>query len=94
MSDSILQKLAAEALQIQDACNLCALVGRFDEVLKELHRHPQCKGTDWINHHPVTLVWLDKLCDLSGLPRTFPDAAYNAVYDWAERKNNGRDDHH
>lgn len=62
-----LKELAQEALYIQDACNLCGLAQRFAEVMIELNRHPDSTGTDWVNQHCITRLWIDKFVSLSRL---------------------------
>lgn len=62
-----LKELAQEALDIQDACNLCGLAQRFAEVMIELNRHPDSTGTDWVNQHCITRLWIDKFVSLSRL---------------------------
>ena len=84
MEVKTLKELAAEALSIQDACNLCGLAQRFAKVQIELGEYT--KGTEERNRHPITVLWLDKFNSLAGIQamegrsseRT--DTAYNAVY--------------
>jgi len=65
-----LQHAAVVSLQIQDAVNLSAVVLEFNEVLRET-MWPEARarglGTQWINQHPITTLFLDKLCDLNGI---------------------------
>lgn len=68
-----LKLLAEEALAIQNACNLCGLSQRFAEVMVELNKNPY--GTDFTNQHPITKLWVDKLCHLSGME-------YKSNYDY------------
>lgn len=68
-----LKVLAQEALDIQNACNLCGLAQRFAEVMVELNKNDY--GTDFTNQHPITKLWVDKFCHLSGIE-------YNSNYDY------------
>jgi hypothetical protein len=61
--------LAQEAIDIQDACNLLGLSKGFakamQELKDELERLKQYTGTDQINTHPITVLWTNKLSNLS-----------------------------
>jgi hypothetical protein len=61
--------LAAEALTVQDACNLSGVVHAFAEVLDDLwqHAHAAGQGTNWVNCHPITRAFVGKLASLSRL---------------------------
>ncbi len=65
-----LQEAAKSALAVQDAVNLSAVVLEFNEVCREC-LWPAARerelGTSWINQHPITTVFLDKLCALNGV---------------------------
>ena len=65
--DEVLKNLANEAMQAQDACNLCALSQSFAKAMKALVEHPQSTGTDWVNQHPITKLWLSKFEHLAKL---------------------------
>lgn len=64
MSKTIKQ-LAQEALDCQNACNLCGVAQAFARAMIDLGEHT--KGTDERNQHPITRVWLDKLNSLAGI---------------------------
>lgn len=74
-----LPELARECLEIQDACNMRGLTRRFHEVLCELGQLPESTGSDWIHTHPITRLWMDKLCDLCGIVRELNTDDYDAV---------------
>jgi hypothetical protein len=63
-----LQQLAAEALAVQDACNLCGVAQGFARAMIDLRAH--CNGTGDNNRHAIVTLWLDKLADLNGRPET------------------------
>jgi hypothetical protein len=69
VADETMQRLAKRALEVQDACNLCGVAQAFARDQLELSRSSQSTGTAWRNQHPITLLWLDKLCHLSGYPQ-------------------------
>lgn len=57
--------LLAEAYQVQDACNLSGVVHSFALAITRLRElHPD-KGTDFINGHPVCVMYSDKIRHLS-----------------------------
>lgn len=74
-----LSSLAAEAIQVQDACNLSGVAHAFSRALDHLWAHARDgnHGTDWVNRHPITIAWVDKLAQLAGCQST-SDAAWNA----------------
>jgi hypothetical protein len=65
-----LKELAAEALSVQDACNLRGLGVRFGEVCGELGPAMQAAGlatdTEAVNRHPIMQVWVNKMAQLAG----------------------------
>ena len=65
--DDVPAALASEATRVQDACNLCGVAQSFARAMIALHDLPQCKGTEWLNNHPVTVLYVDKLASLSGI---------------------------
>lgn len=60
-----LKELAQEALNVQDACNLCGVAQSFARAMRDLGDHTN--GTDARNQHPITRVWLDKMNQLAGI---------------------------
>lgn len=67
--------LCAEALQIQDACNLYALANRFARVLEDLRANGVSMG-DAMREHPVTVLWVNKIDSLVSSSYRF-DKAYD-----------------
>jgi hypothetical protein len=65
-----------EALYSQKASNLGALVHGFSRVITQLQAQArvQGKGTDWINGHPVCVLFADQLRALSGYGPTYVEA--------------------
>lgn len=60
-----IRQLAAEAMAIQNACNLCGLSQAFGRAMSRLLTLES--STAKVNTHVITRVWLDKLCSLSGV---------------------------
>jgi hypothetical protein len=59
-----LAQLAQEAIDVQDACNLSGVAQGFGRAIVEL-RHAIGGGSDGIRTHPITLLWIDKLTDMT-----------------------------
>lgn len=60
-----LKELAQEALDVQNACNLCGVVQSFARAMIDLG--PHLAGTEDRNTHFITRAWVDKLVSLSRL---------------------------
>lgn len=59
-----LKELAQEALEVQNACNLCGVAQSFARVMRDLNELGL--GTDRTNKHPIAILWADKIAQLSG----------------------------
>lgn len=59
---------AKAAIQVQDACNLTGVVRSFGEAMTAVRAYAteHGHGTDWINRHPVAVLFADKLADMTG----------------------------
>jgi hypothetical protein len=93
-ADELTLKLAKEAMAVPNACNLCGVAQRLARAMLALHGLD--KSACSTGRHPVTLLWVDKLQHLAGLPQQYklnddspPDAA-NA-YRACDELGNGRD---
>lgn len=65
-----LQEAAQTALDVQDACNLSGVVFAFSRILTEVlwpEAHSTGKGTDWVNTHPISVLFADKIAHLTGI---------------------------
>jgi len=71
------------AITIQDACNLSGVVIAFVTVLKKIRNEPECNGTDWINQHPISVMYADKIKSLTGAGDLF---SYGVAYDICKEK--------
>ncbi len=58
-------QLAAEALGVQDTCNLGGVSRSFAEVVSALHKVKTYSGTEWIRHHPVVILFVSKIASLT-----------------------------
>lgn len=63
-----LQRAATDALQCQNACNLSGVVHSWAEHLDALwaKAHDLGRGTDWVNTHPVNVLFASKVSALTG----------------------------
>lgn len=71
---------ANDALMVQNACNLSGVVRSFHRTLQDVLwpvAHEIGEGTHWVNTHPITRAYIDKLASLAGT-QSIPT---NEVYD-------------
>jgi len=57
-----------DALMVQSACNLSGVVHSFSEILSRLVKeaHEQGSGSDWINTHPLCVLFAEQIKHLAG----------------------------
>ena len=69
LEQKIIASMASDAIRVQDACNLIAVVGSFHTVIHDLWwvARKKDKGSDWVHAHPVTRAWADKIGSLTGV---------------------------
>lgn len=82
-----LQELAQEAIDVQNACNLLAVVNGMSRALSDLRGF--VSGSDELRNHPITLLWADKVSHLTGtqdIGNSVVMKAYAAAHDLAEGK--------
>jgi len=73
------------SLDVQMACNLSGVVHSFQTVLSELwaYAHENKKGTDWVNQHPVSVLFVDKMADLAQVDHSNHAEPFHSAYNWA-----------
>ncbi len=72
---------AETAVLCQDACNLSGVVHDFSRILSDVlwpMAREQEKGTDWVNQHPISKLFADKIVDLARV-REFDE--YSKAYE-------------
>ncbi len=82
------KELAAEALGVQDACNLSGVVVSFSNAIREVRARMEQEGkgsTDNINRHPICMLFADKISDLTGTRNASTPHMFKA-YDWAHNQ--------
>jgi hypothetical protein len=85
-----IKQLAAEAIEIQDACNPLGLSKGYARALQDLadalKADNEYTGGDQIRTHPINRLWLDKLCDLAHYQRENCDMGqFSVAYDQCRR---------
>ena len=76
-SNEVERKAASDAVRVQDAVNLTAIVGAWHRHLLAMHRDGTC-GDDLINH-PVSLAFTSKLNSLCRMTFEREMAALRAI---------------
>jgi hypothetical protein len=81
----MIQEVAQTALDVQNAVNLSGVLQSFRDIVMDV-LWPEArrlgKGTDWVNHHPICTLFLNKLSDLNRRPDYFK--AYVEVQELCE----------
>ncbi len=69
-----------EAVQVQEACNLSAVVHSMDETMSDLWAMARAlgKGTDWVNNHPICRLYASKIAHLAGMLASANTLAFHA----------------
>jgi hypothetical protein len=67
-----IRRLAEDAIEVQDACNLSGVAQSFARAIVHLRRYLAAVGEDSgtlaVTIHPIVTLWLDKMRDLNGRP--------------------------
>jgi len=66
--DETIQRLASQAMEIQDACNVVAVSNFLVQVTSTLLSYD--RGGDWVREHPITRAVINKLNHLAGLEQS------------------------
>jgi len=76
--DDIPADLAEEAIVVQDACNASGVIHAMSRAVTKIWEQAREKGqgTDWVNRHPVMVLFASKLADL-----TQADLRFSKSYD-------------
>ena len=61
-----LKNACADAMQVQDACNVSGVVLAFARAMEAINaeRERLGQGTDFVRNHPVTILFVNKLEDM------------------------------
>ena len=73
------------AIDVQNACNLSGVVHDFSNVMTRIwvEARKESKGTDWVNRHPVAVMYSSKISSLTGSEAS---ADFSAAYDACKEK--------
>lgn len=79
----MIEKHSQTAIDIQSASNLAGVVHTFVNVLTDLWEISRelNEGTDWVNHHPISVLFASKISSLTNVDTAFSDA-YSQIHDW------------
>jgi hypothetical protein len=77
-----IQHWANEAILVQDACNLSGVAHSLSQFLTWLsEEHPELY-TEEKNHHPIVVMYVNKLSSLSNAES---GEAFAKAYNWCEK---------
>lgn len=64
------------AIDVQDACNISGVIESLHAVLKSIRdtAHVKGHGTDWINEHPIIVMYASKIYSLSHADEYFSES--------------------
>jgi hypothetical protein len=72
------RRIYADALLVQDACNLSGVVRSWAEYMETIWAEARAKGlgTDYVNTHPVNVLFASKVASLTRCesPLVYSDA--------------------
>ena len=70
--DAVRDRLSPEdykhAIFAQDGCNVSGLAHSFSAVMPKIWAEARATGnesTEWVNRHPIVLLYLNKMCSLA-----------------------------
>jgi hypothetical protein len=77
-----------DAITVQDACNLSGVVHSFSAIVSRIWEEARMKneGTDWVNGHPICVLFASKIADLVGVRDVGYFKAWTACIEEVEKK--------
>lgn len=74
------------ALSSQSACNLSGIVHSFSEILPKIWDEAREKGegTDWVNNHPISVLFAEQITHLANNGNQDYFAAYKTCTEMVE----------
>ena len=73
--DVAMQKLAQDAIDVQDACNGTAVSGLLNRTMCALMKYGN--GGDWVNQHPIVKTIIDKMMSLARMEQAGMDDLFH-----------------
>ncbi len=85
-STKSLSQAARDAIVVQSACNLVAVSKAFAEAMSVLSKESLRLGLDkqWINTHPITILFVSQIAHLSESHAAFDFLDYNRAFEACE----------
>lgn len=70
------RNIYADALQVQNACNLSGVVRSWAEAMEPIWAEARAlgKGNDYVNTHPVNVLFAEQVYHLTGSSQTYSSA--------------------
>lgn len=78
-----------DAIEVQNACNLGAIVHAFDKVITKIQKesHEKALGTNWVTNHPIVTMYVCKLDSMNGA--SYIAGKFEDAYKECKEKANG-----
>ena len=80
-----MQDVAKDALLVQNACNLSGVVHSFSAAVTVLREQRDCTGSNWVNQHPVSVLFTVQIASLAGVPTDLSLTDYAKAYEECEK---------
>jgi hypothetical protein len=85
---SLTPKDYSDAIMAQSAVNLSGLVHSLSNVVSRIWDEPECSGTQYVNTHPIVVLYAAQIAYLSGLG-VGNGSEYSEAYAECERRTKG-----
>lgn len=92
MSDKMLSKDDFQTtLDIQSACNLSGVVHSFSRIISKIWNEANAhgKGTEWVNKHPICVLFAEQIIYLSTGQSSNNGNSYNKAHDFCDVQSKG-----
>lgn len=80
------KEMAKEALAVQDACNLVAVVASFHTIVKEVKARLESEGkggTEAVWQHPICILFSSKIASLTA---SESPTIFSRAYEWSKNQ--------
>lgn len=77
-----------DAIMVQNASNLSGVINTFNRVLAEIWKEPgpRNQGTDWVNQHPICMLYATQICHLTGMGMVANGPGYGDAYNYCQTR--------
>jgi hypothetical protein len=71
------------AMDVQDACNLSGVLHSWSKLVTRIWEEARTlgHGTDWVNRHPINVLYASKVSSLTGAELISDMSAFSKAYD-------------